>query len=347
MTQTMKAIGFKKHLEIDENDSLFEFETIKPTATGHDILVKVAATSVNPVDVGVRQSMHTTLKQPKIIGWDAVGIVEAIGNKVTLFKKGERVFYAGSFIRSGSNSEYQLVDERIVGRAPTTLNDAQAAAMPLTSLTAWEALFEQLEISPKNKMANQNKTILIINGSGGVGSVATQLASWAGLTVIASASRTETISWVLSHGATKTVNHRKDLVQEVRNLGYQYVDYILELNDLDGHWDEMAELIKPSGRITSITENKHPINLRKLTQKRAKFAWEWMYTKSFYQTEDMITQHQILDKVACLLDNGTLVSTLNKVLSPISVRNLKEAHRLVETNHMIGKVVVSQSSHLN
>ncbi|WP_057745619.1 zinc-binding alcohol dehydrogenase family protein [Liquorilactobacillus capillatus] len=337
----MKAIGFKEHLPIEDNNSLLEFAIPKPVAKGHDLLVRVEAVSVNPVDVGVRKSGHSKLQQPKIIGWDAVGVVEESGKQVTLFKKGDRVFYAGSFKRPGSNSQYQLVDERIVGHAPQTLTVDQAAAMPLTSLTAWEALFEQLAIDPQARAANRAKTLLIINGSGGVGSIAVQLAHWAGLKVIASASRPETIDWVTSLGADQTVNHRKSLVTEVRNLGYKYVDFILELNDLDGHWDEMAELIKPSGHIASITENHHPVNLRKLTQKRATFAWEWMYTKSFYQTPDMISQHQILEQIAALLDQKVLKSTLTKTLTPINVRNLKEAHQLIETNHMIGKVVIS------
>lgn len=336
----MKAIGFTQHLPINDPNSLFEFEQPKPTAQGHDLLVKVAATSVNPVDIGVRKGGHTTLQHPKVIGWDAIGTVVEIGSKVTLFHVGQQVFYASSFIRPGSDSEYQLVDERIVGNAPTNLTIAQAAAMPLTSLTAWEALFEKLLIDPKDTN-NRKKTILIINGSGGVGSIATQLAHWAGLKVIATASRPETINWVQAHGADLVVNHRKDLVQQVHQLGLKYVDYILELNDLDGHWNEMAELIKPNGRIASITENRHSINLKKLTKKRATFAWEWMYSKSYYQTDDMITQHQILNQVAQLLDQGVIQSTLTKKLSPITVDNLKKAHQLVETGHMIGKVVVS------
>lgn len=235
------------------------------------------------------------LSKPKIIGWDACGIVEEVGSKVSLFSPGDRVYYAGSFKRSGSNSEYQLVDERIVGNAPKSLTNAQTAAMPLTSLTAYEALFEQLSLS-QDKKTNEGKTILIINGAGGVGSVATQLASNAGLTVIATASRPESINWVKSHGAADVVNHRKNLVNEVHKLGYKYVDYILELKDIDSHWKEMCELIKPEGAIASITENRRPINLRLLTPKKAIFAWEWMYTKSYYHTPDMQSQHKILNK---------------------------------------------------
>lgn len=336
----MKAIGFSEHLDIKNPKSLFEFETPKPTPKGHDLLVKVNAVSVNPVDVGVRRSGHGKLSKPKIIGWDACGIVEKVGSQVSLFSPGDRVYYAGSFKRSGSNSEYQLVDERIVGNAPKSLTDAQAAAMPLTSLTAYEALFEQLSLS-QDKTSNEGKTILIINGAGGVGSVATQLASNAGLTVIATASRPESINWVKSHGATDVVNHRKNLVNEVHKLGYKYVDYILELKDIDSHWKEMCELIKPEGAITSITENRRPINLRLLTPKKAIFAWEWMYTKAYYHTPDMQSQHEILNKIATLIDNSKLQCTLTQSLSPINANNLREAHSLVENGHMIGKVVVA------
>lgn len=336
----MKAIGFSEHLDIKDPKSLFEFETPKPTPKGHDLLVKVNAVSVNPVDVGVRRSGHGKLSKPKIIGWDACGIVEKVGSQVSLFSPGDRVYYAGSFKRSGSNSEYQLVDERIVGNAPKSLTDAQAAAMPLTSLTAYEALFEQLSLS-QDKTSNEGKTILIINGAGGVGSVATQLASNAGLTVIATASRPESINWVKSHGATDVVNHRKNLVNEVHKLGYKYVDYISELKDIDSHWKEMCELIKPEGAIASITENRRPINLRLLTPKKAIFAWEWMYTKSYYHTPDMQSQHDILNKIATLIDNSELQCTLTQSLSPINADNLREAHNLVENGHMIGKVVVT------
>lgn len=335
----MKAIGFKKHLKIDDPESLIDFDMEKPTAKGHDLLVKVNAVSVNPVDVGVRKSGHMVLKTPKVIGWDACGVVEEVGSKVRLFKQGDRVFYAGSFIRSGSDSEYQLVDERIVGHAPKTLKDNEAAAMPLTSLTAYEALFEQMGLT-WNQENNQSKTILIINGAGGVGSVATQLAHLAGLTVIATASRPDSIKWTQDHGTDYVVNHREDLVKQVRKLGYKYVDYILELKDLDGHWKEMCELIKPEGHIVSITENHRPINLRLLTKKKAHFSWEWMYTKSYYQTEDMISQHDILNKIAQMLDNGKLKCTMTKSLEPLNAINLRKAHKLVESGHMTGKVVV-------
>ncbi|MTV82813.1 zinc-binding alcohol dehydrogenase family protein [Secundilactobacillus folii] len=336
----MKAIGFTQSLPVSNENSLFEFDEPLPHATDHDLLVRVDGTSINPVDIGVRKSGRGIRKKPKVIGWDAVGQVIEIGEKVSLFKKGDHVFYAGSFKRPGSNSEYQLVDERIVGHAPQKLKNDQIAAMPLTSLTAWEALFEKLELDPKNIEQNAGKTILIINGSGGVGSIATQLAHIAGLNVIATASREKTVAWVKNLGADKTVNHHEDLVQQVRKLGYHYVDYILELNNINQHWNEMAELIKPNGKIASITENRQPVDLKKLTKKRADFSWEWMYSKSYYGTTDLVTQHNILEKIAKLLDQNQLKSTTTEVLSPITAANLRQAHKMVEKGHMMGKVVI-------
>lgn len=339
----MQAIGFTQNLPIENEKSFFEFFTPKPTPTGHDILVKVQATSVNPVDTGVRRGTQGVLATPKVIGWDAYGTVDAVGDAVSLFQPGDRVFYAGSFKRAGSDSEYHLVDERIVGHAPTTLSPAEIAAMPLTSLTAWEALFEQMPIDFDHPQDNAGKTVLIINGAGGVGSTATQLAHLAGLTVIATASRPETIAWTKAHGADAVVNHHKNLVDEVHALGYATVDYVLELSNLNQHWAEIVALIAPSGHIVSITGNDQPIDLRALKQKRATFAWEWMYTKSFFETPDMISQHAILERVRDLLDTGQLKSTLTKAFTPINAANLRAAHALVEANRMIGKVVLTNN----
>ncbi len=338
----MKAIGYTEHLPIQDPRSLIDIEVPKPTPQGHDLLIKINAVSVNPVDIAVRTN-NEKLTSPKIIGWDAVGIVSEIGNDVSLFKVGDRVFYAGSFIRPGSNSEFQLVDERIVGIAPKKLDDAHAAAMPLTSLTAWEALFEQMNINPTDKNANQGKTLLINNGAGGVGSIATQLAHLAGLTVIASASRPETIEWVKEHEADYVVDHHKNFVDQVRELGFHYVDYILDLKGLDQHWNEFAELIVPSGKIVSITGSRQPLDLTILKQKRATFAWEWMYTKSKYQTADMISQHDILNQISQMLDSGIIKSTLTEQLAPINAQNLRKGHALVEANKMIGKVVITNN----
>lgn len=337
----MRAIGFTHNQPIENEQSLFEFFEPRPVPKGHDLLVKIHATSVNPVDTGVRRGTTERLDRPKVIGWDAYGTVTAVGDAVSLFKPGDRVFYAGSFIRPGTDSEYHLVDERIVGPAPKTLTPAEIAAVPLTSLTAWEALFEQLQINFDSPKENAGHTVLIINGAGGVGSMATQLAHLAGLTVIATASRPETTAWTQNHGADYVVNHREDVVAQVHDLGFQTVDYIVELSNLNQHWAEIVALIKPSGHIVSITGSDTPIDLRALKQKRATFAWEWMYTKSLYETPDMTSQHVILTRIQELLDAGKLKSTLNKTLSPINAANLRAAHALVESNRMIGKVVIT------
>jgi NADPH2:quinone reductase len=334
----MKAVGFKTSLPITEADSFIDFETEKPIATGHNLLVKIAAISVNPVDFKVRQNSakDKVLDVPKVIGFDAAGIVEAVGEAVTIFKPGDKVFYAGDISKPGSNAEYQLIDERIVGRKPASLSVTEAAAIPLTSLTAWEILFDRMRLNEQDK----GKTILIIGGAGGVGSIAIQLAKKiAGLKVITTASRPETIEWAKQQGADHVVNH-KDLVNEVRNAGFQQVDIILDFVDTNAYWDAMAELIRPQGRIASITGSQTPVALIKLKTKSVSFFWESMFTRSTFQTEDMIAQHHILNKVAELLDNGTLKSTLNETLQGLSAANLKKAHEKLESGKMIGKLAI-------
>lgn len=342
MSEKMNAVGFYQHLPIDDPESLVDVTLARPTPSGHDILVQISAISVNPVDIATRKNGEDVTKKPRILGFDAVGTVVKIGPDVSLFNIGDRVYYAGSFNRPGSYSDFELVDERIVALAPDKLDDAHAAAMPLTSLTAFEAMFEQLGIDPRDLEANHKKTILIINGAGGVGSIATQLAHYAGLHVIASASRPETKEWALQHGANEVVDHHQDLINEVHNLGYQYVDYILELNNLDNHWDEMVELIAPNGKMSSITSNQKPLNLTALKRKRVTFAWEWMFTKAFYQTDDLSSQHEILQRIAVLLDSGILRSTLNQTISGINATNLKKAHTMIEEGHTIGKIVLTK-----
>jgi NADPH:quinone reductase len=336
----MKAIGFKTSLPINEQESFIEFETEKPIASGHNLLVKIDAISVNPVDFKIRQSAakDKVLETPKIIGWDAVGTVEALGDGVTLFKVGDKVFYAGDLTKQGSNAEYQVIDERIVGKKPTTLSNEAAAVMPLTGLTAWEILFDRIRISPEK---DKNKTILIIGGAGGVGSIAIQLAKKiADLTVITTASRPETIEWCKQQGADVVVNH-KDLVNEVRNAGFQHVDFIVDFVDTNSYWDAMVDLIKPQGHIASITGSAEPVALNKLKTKSASFSWELMYTRSMFQTEDMIEQHHILNKLADLLDNGTIKSTLNTTFNGLTPENFKEAHRLLESGKTIGKIAIT------
>ncbi|WP_429971847.1 zinc-binding alcohol dehydrogenase family protein [Fructilactobacillus sp. Tb1] len=340
MVEKMKAIGYKKDLPIDNPESLFEFETKLPKLEPHDLLVKVEATSVNPVDVFTRQGQKTELKQPKIIGWDAYGIVIKTGEEASIFKPGDKVFYAGSYKRPGTDSEFQAVDERIVGHAPKNLSIPEIAAMPITSLTSWESLFEQINIDPSKKLENSNKAILIINGAGGVGSVATQLAHLAGLKVLATTGNEETKQWELNHGVDYVIDYHHDIEQQVHNAGFEYLDYILELTNLDEYWPVIVNLIAPLGKIVSTTGSGKDLDLQPLKRKMATFAWEWMYTKSWYGTSNLISQHRILDQVSELLDNGKLKSTLTKTLTPINAENLRKATALVESHHMTGKVVV-------
>jgi len=335
----MKAVGFKTSLPISETNSFIEFEIEKPSPKEHELLVKIKAIAVNPVDFKIRQNSakDTILEQPKIIGWDATGVVEAVGENVTLFKVGDEVYYAGDITKPGCNAEFQIVDERIVGKKPKSLSDEAAAAVPLTALTAWEILFDRIRISAEK---DKGKTLLIIGGAGGVGSIAIQLAKKiANLKVIATASRPETIEWCKQMGADVVFNH-KNLLEEVRNAGFQFVDFIVDFVDTNSYWDVMAELIKPQGHIASITGSATPIALNKLKTKSASFSWEFMYTRSTFQTEDMIEQHHILNNVADLLDKGILINTLTQTLQGLSAESLKQAHQQLESGTTIGKLAI-------
>ena len=335
----MKAVGFKTSLPIAAANSFIDFETEKPTPQEHELLVKINAIAINPVDYKIRQNAakDTELAEPKIIGWDACGVVEAVGNEVSLFKVGDEVYYAGDITKPGCNAEYQVIDERIVGRKPKTLSNEEAAAMPLTTLTAWEILFDRIRISAEK---DTGKTLLIIAGAGGVGSIAIQLAKKiAGLKVIATASRPESIEWCKRMGADVVVNH-KNLQEEVRSAGFQYVDFIVDFVDVNDYWDDMVQLIKPQGHIASITGSATPIALNKLKTKSASFSWEFMYTRSTFQTEDMIEQHHILNKVANLIDEGVLVHTLTQTLTGLSAATLKQAHEQLESGTTIGKLQI-------
>ena len=335
----MKAIGFKQSLPITEKDSFIEFETEKPSPKGFDLLVKIAAISVNPVDFKIRESAakDIVLDTPKIIGWDAVGIVEAVGDKASLFKVGDEVYYAGDITRSGSNAEYQLIDERIVGHKPKNLSIAESAAIPLTGLTAWESLFDRIKVNPE---IDKGKSVLILAGAGGVGSMAIQLAKKiAGLTVIATASRPDSIAWCKDLGADLVVNHH-NLKEELEKVGHSKVNYILDFVDLEGYWETVADIIKPQGHIVSITESSKPLNLNLLKGKSVTFSWELMYTRSMFNTEDMVKQHEILNQIADLLDAGTIKTSLTTTLNGFSVENLKKAHEMQESGKTIGKTVI-------
>lgn len=336
----MKAIGLYKYLPIENQQSLIDLELPKPEPTGHDLLVAVKAISVNPVDTKVRAPKDQVEEAPKVLGWDACGEVVAIGAEVQSYAVGDRVFYAGDITRPGSNSEYQLVDERIVGRAPASLSDPEAAALPLTGITAWEALFDRLGVSQNG--GDKGKSILIIGGAGGVGSIAIQLARQvARLRVIATASRPESGAWVKKLGADLVVNHRKPLDQELENAGEPLVDYILCLNATDIHWHAMCAAIAPQGHICSIVDARKPLELDLLKSKSATFSWEFMFTRSMFKTADMIEQQRLLNAIADLVDNGRLKTTLNKIIRPINAEQLRKAHALIEQGDAIGKVVLA------
>ncbi|WP_036132465.1 zinc-binding alcohol dehydrogenase family protein [Lysinibacillus sphaericus] len=337
--EKMKAVGLYQYLPINHPQSLVDLHIEKPSTSGRDLLVRVKAVAVNPVDYKVRSPKDKKEESPKILGWDVAGIVEEVGPHCTLFKAGDEVYYAGDITRQGCNSEFHLVDERIVGIKPKSLNYAQAAALPLTSITAYEALFERLGVSLQPQQ-NDNKTILIIGAAGGVGSIAVQLAKWAGLTVIGTASRPESLAWTKEQGADYIINHYEEFVPQLKMLGFETVHYILCLNSTDKHWRNMAHAIAPQGSICSIVETDELLNLTLLKNKSATFVWEVMFTRSMFQTEDMIEQHKLLTKIADLVDNNIVKTTIATHLYPINAENLRQAHALLETGKTIGKVVI-------
>ncbi|TKC90264.1 zinc-binding alcohol dehydrogenase family protein [Trinickia terrae] len=336
----MKAVGLYRYLPIDHPESLIDVEIAKPQASGRDLLVKVEAISVNPVDYKVRAPKDTVESAPRVLGWDAAGVVVAVGPEVTLFKVGDPVFYAGSITRPGANSEYHLVDERIVGRKPASLDFAQAAALPLTAITAWEALFDRLRVSPQG--ADAGKSVLIVGGAGGVGSIGIQLAKQlAKLTVIATASRPESAKWARELGADHIVDHFGDIPAQLNQAGFAEVDYVLIFNDTDKHFRAAAQAIRPQGGICTIVENARPLEVALLKTKSGAFHWEFMFTRAMFGTPDMIAQHKLLTEVARLVDAGTLRTTVGQNLGTINAGNVRHAHRLLEEGRAIGKLVLS------
>ena len=317
--------------------SFAEIELAKPTPAGRDLLVKVEAVSVNPVDY--KQRKLAAGAAPRVLGWDAAGIVAAAGPDANLFKPGDAVYYAGDVTRPGCNSEYHLVDERIVGAKPRKLDFAQAAAIPLTAITAWEAFFDRMHIDLGG--AHRGAAILIIGGAGGVGSIGIQLARIAGLTVIATASRPESIAWVREMGASHVLDHRQELRPQLEALGRKHVEYVANFNDLDQHWAAMSDLVAPQGAVVAIVANRNPLSMDAVRAKSATVCWELMFTRPRFQTPDMIEQHRLLDRVAEWLDQGKLRGTLRETLSPISGANLRKAHEKLESGTMIGKLVLT------
>jgi zinc-binding alcohol dehydrogenase family protein len=332
----MKAIAFTQHgLPIEDPNALIDMDLPKPTPGPRDLLVEVRAISVNPVDTKIRAGSAAT--EPKVVGWDAVGVVRETGNEVTLFKAGDEVFYAGSIARPGSYSEFHLVDERIVGHKPKTLDDAHAAALPLTSITAWELLFDRLGVE---EGGGEGESLLIIGAGGGVGSILVQLArQLTKLTVIGTASRTETREWVQSLGAHHVIDHSQPLVEQLEQIGVGQVSHVASLTHTDAYFTQLIDALKPQGQLALIDDPK-ALDVVPMKRKALSLHWELMFTRSLYETPDMIAQHELLNRVAALIDQGVLKTTLGEHFGPINAANLRRAHAVIESGKAKGKIVL-------
>jgi zinc-binding alcohol dehydrogenase family protein len=335
----MRAVALTRYLPISDPESLVDVTLPDPVPTGRDLLVRVAAVSVNPVDTKQRAPSAKVEAQPRVLGWDAAGTVAAVGPEVAMFKPGDEVYYAGDVTRQGSNSELQLVDERIVAAKPRSLDFAQAAAIPLTAITAWECYFDRMKIDPGG--AHRGATLLIIGGAGGVGSIGIQIAKVAGLKVIASASRPETVAWVKELGADHVVDHSQPLRPQIEALGLKFVDYIANFNDTDRYWEAMGDLIRPQGAVCMIVGSRGPLAQDGVRMKSATVCWELMFTRPRFKTPDMIEQHRLLTRVAELIDGGRIRGTLRETLRPINAATLRAAHAKLESGRMIGKLVAA------
>ncbi|KGP63954.1 NADPH:quinone reductase [Legionella norrlandica] len=331
----MKAIGYYQSLPIKDDKALVDLDIPKPKATGHDILVEIKAVAVNPVDTKVRRNTQPESHGAKILGWDAAGVVVEVGSDVTLFRPGDEVWYAGDITRSGSNCEFHLVDERIAAKKPKSLSFQEAAALPLTSLTAWELLFDRLQISA------EDKGILLITGAaGGVGSILVQLArKLTNLTIIGTASRPESIQWILNNGAHHVIDHTKDMKSQLQNLHYSEVDYVISLTHTDQHAKSLVDLLKPQGKFALI-DDPQDIDIKLFKLKSISIHWEMMYTRSMFKTPDMMKQHEILTEVARLVDAGKIRTTIAENLGTINAANLRRAHALLEDGTSRGKIVL-------
>ena len=332
----MKAIAITRSAEAGSNITALQDITLpEPTASGHDLLVKVKAISVNPVDTKVRGGF--TGSEPRVLGWDAAGVVVATGEAVTLFKPGDEVWYAGSLTRPGSNSEYQLVDERITALKPVSVDDAAAAALPLTSITAWEMLFDRLGVQENG---SENDVLLIVGAAGGVGSILTQLArKLTRITVIGTASRPESQKWVSELGAHHVIDHRKPITEELARIGVKHVTHVASLTHTDQHYGQLIEALMPQGKLALI-DDPNTLDARPLKAKSLSLHWEFMFTRSMFETHDMIEQHRLLSRVAKLIDEGVLKTTLGEHYGTINATNLRRAHELLETHRAVGKIVL-------
>ncbi|MGB5828252.1 MAG: zinc-binding alcohol dehydrogenase family protein [Pseudomonas mandelii] len=332
----MKALTFTQHaLPIDNPQALIDISLPVPRPGPRDLLVEVRAVSVNPVDTKVRAGTFT--KEPKILGWDATGIVREVGSEVTLFQPGDEVFYAGSIARTGSYSEFHLVDERIVGHKPRSLSAADAAALPLTSITAWELLFDRLGVV---EGSGEGKCLLITGAAGGVGSMLVQLArQLTRLTVIGTASRQETADWVRQLGAHHVIDHSQPLLAQLQALGVAEIDYVASLTHTEQHFAQLIDVLKPQGRL-SVIDDPESLDVMPLKRKSLSLHWELMFTRSLYETPDMINQHHLLNRVSALIDQGVLQTTVGEHFGAINAANMRRAHALVESGKARGKIVL-------
>lgn len=335
----MKAVGYQTAGSIDRPDALLDIELPRPVPTGRDLLVEVQAIAVNPVDTKVRRSATPPPGEYKVLGYDAVGIVREVGPEVRLFRPGDAVWYAGAIDRSGSNAEFQLVDERIVGRKPANLSFAEAAAIPLTAITAWEGMFDRLGIA-QGADAGRGEALLVIGGAGGVGSMVIQIArALTGLTIVATASRPETAEWCRTLGAHHVVDHHGDIAQQMKALGLKGARYVFSTATTARNWAQIVEAVAPQGKVLLI-ESTAQIDARDVMRKSVSIHWELMFTRPIFGTPDMIEQHRLLDAVSAMLDAGTLRGTATRNLGTINAANLRQGHALVEAGRMIGKVVL-------
>ncbi len=334
----MKAIAYYASLPISDAKSLQDIELPEPVAGPRDLLVEVKAISVNPVDTKVRQNVAPENGAAKVLGWDVAGVVKSVGSDVTLFKAGDKVFYAGSIARAGGNSELHVVDERIVGHMPKSLGFAEAAALPLTAITAWELLFERLQISEGSN--DEGESLLIVGAAGGVGSILTQLAKQlTGLKVIGTASRPQTRDWVSELGADLVIDHSQPLSEELKRAGIASVTHVASLTQTDQHLPQLVEALAPQGKLALIDDPKS-LDISLLKRKSLSLHWEFMYTRSLFETPDMIEQHKLLNRVAELIDAGTLKTTLGEHFGAINAANLRRAHELLESGKAKGKIVL-------
>jgi zinc-binding alcohol dehydrogenase family protein len=334
----MKAVGYHQNLPIDNDQSLLDLELPAPTPRPHDLIVRVGAISANPVDVKIRRNRAPAQGQAEVLGWDAVGTVEAIGSQVTLFTVGDRVFYAGAINRPGTNSELHAVDERIVARAPNSLDDAQAAALPLTTITAYELLFDRLKI-PQGGGTEQ--TLLVVGGAGGVGSILIQLArQLTKLRVIATASRPETRHWCLDLGAHAVIDHGQPLATALQATGINTVDYVASLTQTPHHYQQIIDSLKPQGSL-AVIDDMDGLDVMKLKSKSIALHWEFMFTRSSFETPDMDQQGHLLSEVAQLIEAGHVRTTVCTTLAPINAQNLRRAHAMIESGKTQGKIVLA------